>query len=80
MGMTYTPTPAALAGRSVFGARVRALREAQGITQERLAIESGLDRSFLVDVETGRHSILLDRVFDLAAALNVDAAELLKPL
>jgi len=47
------------------------------MTQERLAHEAGFDRSFLVDVEAGHHSLMLDRVFDLAQALNVDASHLL---
>lgn len=38
---------------------------------------AGMDRSFLVDLENGHHSCMLDRVFDLAAALEVPAASLL---
>lgn len=49
---------------------------ARGITQEQLAHAAGLDRSFYVEVETGKHSIALDRVFDLAAALRVSARDL----
>ncbi|MSY83721.1 MAG: helix-turn-helix domain-containing protein [Actinobacteria bacterium] len=47
------------------------------MTQEALAAAAGMDRSFLVDVETGRHSLMLDRLFDLAAALNASAADLI---
>ena len=72
--MSYEPTDAALAGRIVFGSRLRALRESKGLTQERLALDAGLDRSFLVDVESGHHSLMLDRVFDLARALDVPAS------
>ena len=43
------------------------------MTQEQLAHSAGFDRSFLVEVENGRHSCTLDRLFDLASALDVDA-------
>ena len=76
--MTYEPTDAAIAGRTVLGSRLRALRESRGMTQERLALDAGFDRSFLVDVEAGHHSLMLDRVFDLAKALGVSAADLVK--
>lgn len=75
--MPYEPTVAARAGRVLFGSRLRELRESKGWTQERLALAAGFDRSFLVDVEGGHHSLMLDRVFDLAAALEVDPTLLL---
>lgn len=78
--MSYSPTEAALAGRLRLGRRIRQFRESRGYTQERLAHEAGFDRSFLVDLENGHHSCLLDRVFDLALALDVDVSELLSPL
>lgn len=78
--MPYEPTEQALAGRAVFGARLRAVRESRGMTQERLAHEAGFDRSFLVEVESGKHSLMLDRVFDLAHALDVEASELVRQL
>ncbi|MDP2288685.1 MAG: helix-turn-helix transcriptional regulator [Actinomycetota bacterium] len=62
----------------MLGSRLRSHRESKGMTQERLALDAGLDRSFLVDVEAGHHSLMLDRVFDLAHALGVSAADLVK--
>lgn len=50
------------------------------MTQESLALAAGWDRSFLADVESGRHSVMLDRVFDLADALEVAPAMLLDPM
>lgn len=73
----YQPTTVALRGRAVVGRRIRELRTQRGMTQEALAAAAGMDRSFLVDVETGRHSLMLDRLFDLAAALNASAADLI---
>lgn len=46
------------------------------MTQEALAIAAGLDRSFYVDVEHGRHSIGLDRILALADALHVPVGAL----
>lgn len=64
--------------RRVFGDRLRELRLARGLSQEQLALAAGVDRTHLVAVERGYRSLLLDRVFELAAALEVDIGELLR--
>lgn len=69
--MPYQPTAAALKGRRLVGTRLRELRAERGLTQEGLAHAAGMDRSFVADVERGRHSLMLDRIFDLARALDV---------
>lgn len=60
-----------------MGRRVRALREARGLTQEALALQSGVTRNVLIDVELGRRGLLYERLFDLADVLDVPASELL---
>lgn len=47
------------------------------MTQEALALESGLSRNLLVDVELGKSGLLYERLFDLAAALGVRPSEFL---
>jgi len=47
------------------------------MTQEALALKSGLSRNLLVDVELGKSGLLFERLFDLAAALDVPASEFL---
>lgn len=59
-----------------FGGRLRALRKARGLTQEQVAIAAEMDRSFYVELENGVHSVLLDRIFDIAAVLNVPMKDL----
>jgi DNA-binding XRE family transcriptional regulator len=63
--------------RRAVGARIRALRRDRDMTQEALALASGLARNVLIDVEHGRRGLLYERLFDLADALGVSAAELL---
>lgn len=70
------PSPTAREGRAEFARQLRTVRLRQGLTQEQLAHAAGLDRSFYVEVEKGKHSIALDRVFDLAEALQVTAKDL----
>jgi transcriptional regulator with XRE-family HTH domain len=63
--------------RRAVGQRIRDLRVEKNLTQEALALESGVSRNVLIGVEQGRRSLLYERLFDLADALGVSAAELL---
>ncbi len=65
--------------RLVFGARVRELRRARGVSQEELADEAGLDRTYVSGVERGRRNISLVNIHRRAAALGGEPAELLRP-
>ena len=49
------------------------------MTQEALALQSGVTRNVLIDVEHGRRGLLYERLFDIAEALEVPVAELLAP-
>lgn len=60
-----------------MGATIRRLRIEQGLTQEALALESGVTRNVLIQVEHGRRGLLYERLFDLADVLGVPAAALL---
>jgi transcriptional regulator with XRE-family HTH domain len=40
---------------------------------------SGVTRNVLIDVESGKRGLLYERLFDLAEALGVPAAQLLAP-
>lgn len=59
-----------------MGGRIRAIRLEQGLTQEALALASGVTRNVLIDVELGRRGLLYERLFDIADALNVPVSEL----
>jgi transcriptional regulator with XRE-family HTH domain len=48
------------------------------MTQEALAVRSGVTRNILSDVEHGRRGLLYERLFDIADALDVEVEELLK--
>lgn len=59
-----------------FGRRVKTLRHAQGITQEKLAEAIGVDRSYMGFVERGERNPTLDKVAKIARALKVPIFEL----
>lgn len=61
-----------------FGRRVRELRKAKGMSQEALALEAGLDRSYVGGVERGERNISLENISRLARALRVAELELLR--
>ena len=62
----------------MVGANIVALRTERGLTQEALALRSGISRNVLIDVEHGRRGLLYERLFDLAEALDVSVAALLQ--
>jgi transcriptional regulator with XRE-family HTH domain len=53
-----------------FGQNLRAIRKLKGITQERLAYESGLDRSYMGKIERGQVNITIEKIYILANYLN----------
>lgn len=69
----YNDHPALVA----LGNAIRAARLAKGMSQEALAHESSLDRSYLGGIERGEHNITLVSIVKVAASLGVRAAELL---
>ena len=73
------PSYDALAHRRAFGERVRALRQEQGWTQERLAEQCGLDRSYVAGIESGARNPTLDVIWKVATGLAVPAARLFEP-
>jgi len=67
-----------MARRLVFGGNVRRNRQAQGMSQEELAEQAGIDRKTVNRIEQGVHSVRLDNVWLLADALEVDVRDLFK--
>lgn len=61
----------------LFGKKLAQLRKAQAWSQEQLALESGLARSYLGGVERGQRNIALLNICRLAEALGVPPSELL---
>lgn len=64
--------------RREFGSRLRELRQAAGMTQETVALEAGLDRSFYVQLEGGKRTVSVERLWDIATALSVDVTVLFR--
>jgi transcriptional regulator with XRE-family HTH domain len=61
-----------------FGLVVKQIRKAQGLSQEALADEAHLDRTFISQLETGTKQASLTTIFRLAAALRIEASVLLR--
>ena len=68
------------AARERVGRRIRDLRLERGLTQEALALAADIDRALLVGVEKGRRSLLFERLYDLAEALDVPIGEIVQDI
>lgn len=65
--------------REVFAANLRRLRNAKRVSQDTLAYDADVSRSYLSQLEKGAFYASLNVVGRLAEALEVEPAELLKP-
>jgi transcriptional regulator with XRE-family HTH domain len=64
--------------REVFAVNLRRLRHAKGLSQDDLAYEAEISRSYLSQLEKGAFYASLKIIGKLATVLNVEPAELLK--
>ncbi|TMJ16219.1 MAG: helix-turn-helix transcriptional regulator [Alphaproteobacteria bacterium] len=59
-----------------FGARLRKLRKAAKLSQEKVALKAGIDRSYYGGIERGENNVSLINIARIAGALGVGVAEL----
>lgn len=59
-----------------FGAALRRVRLAAGMSQEQLGLESGVQRNFISLIETGQNQPTISTIAKLARALGMRASEL----
>jgi transcriptional regulator with XRE-family HTH domain len=62
---------------AALGHAIRLARKERGLSQEDLAHESGIDRSYCGAIERGERSIGVQLLARLAAALGMSIAELM---
>ena len=62
------------------GAAIRALRRRKGISQEKLALDAGIGRRYLSDVENGRRNVSLETIEKLAGFFGMEASELVREI
>lgn len=64
--------------KAIFGENVRRARKAAGLSQEDLAFQAGLARSYMSDVERGQRNPTVRVIGQIAAALKISAAPLVE--
>jgi len=63
--------------QQAFGQVLRHLRTKAGLSQESLALEAGLDRTFISLLERGLRQPTLTTLFTLAHTLNIKPSKLI---
>ena len=65
---------------SEIGRRIVKARNSQGMSQEKLAADSGIDRSHMGFIEQGRRKPTLSTLFKIAKSLGITLEQLFKDL
>jgi transcriptional regulator with XRE-family HTH domain len=58
---------------------MRRLRAARGLSQEALAHECGMNRTYLSAVERAERNVSIDNIARIASGLKIESWKLLKP-
>jgi transcriptional regulator with XRE-family HTH domain len=61
-----------------FGQVLRELRKRQKLSQETLALESGMERNYVSLLELGRNSASVKMIFKIAPVLGVTVADFME--
>lgn len=63
-----------------FGNRLKELRAQKGISQEKFALQIGMNRTYYASVEAGRRNVSLRNILKIAEGLDISLSELFKGL
>ena len=61
-----------------IGPTIRALRAQRYLSQEKLALETGIGRRYMSDIENGRRNVSLETIEKLAGFFEISASELVR--
>jgi transcriptional regulator with XRE-family HTH domain len=60
-----------------LGIAIRKTRLEQGLSQEALAVDAGLDRSYMGGIERGEHNLTIINLVKISKALDMTPSQLL---
>ena len=60
-----------------FGLKIREQRKLKKISQEKLALLCNIDRSYMGRIERGEVNLTIEKIYELAKALEIQAKDLL---
>jgi transcriptional regulator with XRE-family HTH domain len=63
-----------------FGLVLKELRQEKGLSQESLANQSDIDRTYISDIEKGERNISLNIIERLSVTLQISLSELFKKI
>lgn len=66
--------------RTTIGWNLRRLRVAKGLSQERLALSAGIDRSYVGRIERGSENVTVSTLEALSAELDCHVSKLFAPV
>ena len=61
-----------------FGNRIKELRHAQNLSQEKFALQIDMDRTYLASIESGKRNVSLENIKKLADGFEISLGELFK--
>lgn len=61
-----------------FGDRVRELRTQANLSQEKFALQIGMDRTYLASVEQGKRNISIENIQKIATGFGITVEALFK--
>ena len=64
--------------KTAFGRRIRELRHERNWTQEELAFQSGLSRTYIGDIERGERNIAIVNICRITDAFGIAVHELMR--
>ena len=63
-----------------FGLKVREHRKLKKLSQERLALLCNIDRSYMGRIERGEVNVTLEKIYEIAKALEIDILDIMPTL
>lgn len=63
-----------------LGKRIRFLRSSTGLSQEKFALQIGMDRTYYASVESGKRNISIKNLEKIANGLNISLSDMFKDI